>query len=140
MGAHEDFSRKHEIRAASDRSFGIVFAVFFALVAVWPVIHRRPIHWWAFAVSGVLLLVTLVQPCYLHPLNRTWMRLAVLFNGIVTPIIMSLLFFGIFTPIAMLFRLQGKNPLRLGFERDSKSYWLERNPPGPPPESMARQF
>lgn len=140
MDTHEDFTRKHEIKEAGDRSFGTVFTVFFAVVAVWPVIRHRPILWWALPVSGGFLLVTLVQPSLLHPLNWVWTRLAVLLNGVVTPLIMGLLFFGVFTPMAVLFRLQGKDSLRLRRDPDARSYWLDRHPPGPPPESMAHQF
>ena len=34
----------------------------------------------------------------------------------------------------------GKDPLRRRFDRDATSYWIERDPPGPEPDSMKRQF
>ena len=33
-----------------------------------------------------------------------------------------------------------KNFLRLKLDRSAKSYWIERTPPGPPPQSMKNQF
>jgi hypothetical protein len=40
----------------------------------------------------------------------------------------------------MLMRLCGKDSLRLRREPDAASYWIEREPPGPPPETMRNQF
>jgi hypothetical protein len=37
-------------------------------------------------------------------------------------------------------RIAGKDPLRLRFDRQAKSYWIERHPPGPDPDSMKNQF
>jgi hypothetical protein len=44
------------------------------------------------------------------------------------------------TPLAWGLRLFGHDPLRLRFEPRATSYWLERRPPGPAPETMTRQF
>jgi hypothetical protein len=37
-------------------------------------------------------------------------------------------------------RLFGKDLLRLKRDASAKSYWIERDPPGPEPQSMTRQF
>jgi hypothetical protein len=66
---HEDFKRKGEVKGASDRSFGIVFALFFGLVAFWPLWHARPVRWWSAGLSGLFLVVTLFRSSLLHPLN-----------------------------------------------------------------------
>ena len=34
----------------------------------------------------------------------------------------------------------GKDFLRLKLDRNAKSYWIDRSPPGPPPQSMKNQF
>jgi hypothetical protein len=50
------------------------------------------------------------------------------------------MFYLVFTPAGLVMRLSGKDPLRLRLESDMKSYWIQRRPPGPPPETMAQQF
>jgi hypothetical protein len=52
----------------------------------------------------------------------------------------SLLFFAVFTPFAPILRIARKDPLRLRRDPQAASYWIERNPPGPAPESIAGQF
>jgi hypothetical protein len=43
-------------------------------------------------------------------------------------------------PAGFLFRLLGKDPLRLKAEPGAPTYWVLRNPPGPAPETMRHQF
>jgi len=40
----------------------------------------------------------------------------------------------------LLFRLLKKDPLRLRADPGAPTYWIVRQPPGPPPESMPNQF
>ena len=59
---------------------------------------------------------------------------------VVTPIVMGLVFFVVMTPLAMLMRALGKDPLRLRDETGTGSYWIVRQPPGPPGDTMRDQF
>jgi hypothetical protein len=140
LSTHEDFSRREALQGPSDRSFGWVFAAFFTLVAVWPVVRGRPGRPWALAMSAVFLLITATRPSLLHPANRAWMAIGGLIGKVTNPIVTALLFFFVFTPLAVVLRLMGKDPLRLRRDGEAASYWIERQPPGPKPETMSQQF
>jgi large-conductance mechanosensitive channel len=88
----------------------------------------------------VFLAAASLAPRALKPLNRLWFLFGAFLHKIVSPLVMALLFFVTVTPIAILMRLAGKDPLRLKFDRAAKSYWIERTPPGPAPETMRNQF
>ena len=137
---HENLSRQDEVKIGSNRSFGFVFTVVFAVVGALPLLDGEFVRWWAFVVAGLFLAVSLFVPRLLKPLNKLWFRFGLLLHKIVTPVIMGLLFFTTITPIALFIRLTGKDPLRLRFDPDAKSYWIERDPPGPEPETMRYQF
>lgn len=137
---HEDFDRKQEGRGSSDRAFGVVFCVFFALVGLAPLRGHHAVRWWALALGGLFLGVALLQPLWLRPLNRVWTKFGRLMGRIVSPVITALLFYLVVTPTGFLFRLWGKDPLRLALDTGVQSYWIERRPPGPPPETMSNQF
>ena len=95
---------------------------------------------WSLGVSGAFLVVALVIPKILHPLNVVWMKFGALLNSIVSPLVLGMLFFVTITPLGVLMRAFGKDLLRLKFDKSADSYWIKRDPPGPPPESMSNQF
>jgi hypothetical protein len=76
----------------------------------------------------------------LRPLNYVWFRFGLVLHRIMSSVILALLFFVTVTPIAFIYRLLRKDPLRLKFEPESTSYWIVREPPGPPPDTMTKQF
>ena len=137
---HEDLNRKQESRSSSDRGFGIVISVFFVLVALSPLRAHHPVRWWALGLGGLFLIVALRKPVWLRTLNKYWTKVGLLMGRIVSPVITAVLFYAIVTPIALLFRMLGKDPLRLSRDREARTYWIERQPPGPAPETMTNQF
>ena len=140
MNLHEDLNRKQEIHGSSDRSFGIVFAIFFSVVAFAPLRRQQPVRWWALSLGFVFLAVALARPGLLRPLNRVWTHLGLLLGRVVSPVVAGLLFYLVVTPLGLLFRALGKDPLCLARNPEAQSYWIIRRPPGPPPNSMLDQF
>ncbi len=138
---HELLERHEKIRGSSDRSFGFLFVVVFGLVAVWPWLSGSgEIRLWATTVALLILTAALLRPSVLSGLNKLWMKFGLLLHKIVHPITMGLIFFFTVTPTAFVFRVLGKDPLRLKYDQNAESYWIHRDPPGPPPESMSQQF
>lgn len=138
--AHEALQRQTEVQGSSDRAFGLVFGAVFLLIALWPLLATRPPRWWAVAASAAFLLVAWLAPTLLRPLNRLWLRLGLLLHQITSPVILGILFFVFFAPMGLVMRLFGKDLLRLRIDKQASSYWIERQPPGPPPESLSKQF
>jgi len=139
-GFHEEFGRQQAVEAGTERAFGLVFACVFAVIAIWPLFGGESVRIWAALTAAGFLFLALSLPRILRPLNLAWHKFGLLLHKIVTPLIMGLLFYLTVTPIALIMRALGKNPLRLKFDADAKSYWIERDPPGPDPDSMKRQF
>ena len=137
---HEDLSRRLDITGISNRSFGYTFAAILIGIGLWPLLHGRPIRYWALGAGAAFLLTSMFTPSALGPLNHAWTRLGALLNRIVSPIISALVFFVTVTPIGAILRLSGKDPLRLRADEKAESYWLVRDPPGPDPRTMVNQF
>lgn len=137
---HEDLRRQHEVKTSSNRSFGVVFAVVFLIVALLPLLSGGDVRLWSLAVAAAFLALALAAPRLLAPLNWAWTRVGLVLHHVVNPIVMGVLFFLVVTPVGLIMRLSGKDPLRLRLERGSGSYWIERRPPGPAPETMKNQF
>lgn len=139
FGHHEDLRRPAEAGGGSDRSFGLVFAAAFVLIALWPLWDGRGPRWWALAAAAAFLVLAVAAPRLLRPLNRLWHRFGLRLAGMVSPIVLGLLFYFVVTPMGLVMRMAGKDPLRLQWQPEADSYWIEREP-GPKPETMKNQF
>ena len=115
-----------DIKLGSNKSFGIVFFVFFLIIAFYPLINGANIRVWALVVSGLFLVLGLINSRILTPPNRIWFKFGILLGKIVSPTIMGLIFFVVVTPIGVLMRMIKKNFLNLKFD-DSKSYWIKKD-------------
>ncbi len=137
---HESYSRDEAVIGSSDRSFGIVMAAAFGLMSLLNWWHDGRSWLWTGGVAALFLAAALFYPAILGPLNRLWLKFGLLLHKVVNPIVMALLFFGTVLPTGLIMRALGKDPLRLKRPPHTNSYWIERRPPGPTPESMKDQF
>lgn len=145
---HEPLTRAHDVRMGSDRGFGLVFAIVFALIGLWPAVRIgwRPsfdvnlLRLWSIVIAALFLVFAFASPSALRPLNRLWFRFGILLSRVATPIVMALVFTLTVIPTALIMRLRRGNLLGLKFDRQAKSYWLMRDPPGPSPGSMKKQY
>ncbi len=136
----ENFRENSDVKIGSNRSFGFVFTVVFALLAGYAWTTESEQYIVALGFSGLFFILACLAQNVLAPLNQLWFRFGQLLHKIVSPIIMGVIFFLCILPIGLLMRLFGKRPLSLNFDKSAKSYWVHRTPPSPEPESMKRQF
>lgn len=137
---HESLKDKDEVQVGSEKSFGVVFAVVFAIIALWPLVHGLQVHWWALIIAVAFLTAGYFAQPLLKPLNLLWFKFGLLLYKVVNPVVMALLYYLTVVPTGLAMRMCGKDPLLRNFDPAAKTYWIERDPPGPAPESMKDQF
>lgn len=137
---HELGSVHHAVEPSSDRSFGLVFASVFGLIAAYMAWHGNA--WWLvpLAAAPAFLIVALARPVLLAPLNAAWTRFGLLLSAIVAPIVMALIYFAFITPMAFIARLVGKDFLGLTRETRAATYWVLRRDSGQTPDRLRDQF
>lgn len=135
-----DYTEHTSIKVGSEKSFGIVFALVFGSIALWPLFEGGSVRFWSLAVGGGFLLIAFVKPVILRPLNKLWFQFGLALGKIMTPIVMSFLFLVVVTPIALIMRAFGKDSLKLKLDSKAVTYWVDRAEPGPLPGSMRNQF
>jgi hypothetical protein len=140
MAEHDPVISHRKVVMGTNRSFGLVFAGFFALVSLLPALHGGAIRWWALAVAACFLAIAIFIPRLLQPLNRAWFAIGQLLHHIINPIVMAVMYYGAIVPMALLLRMLGKDLLRLRRDANTDTYWIMRDPPGPAPGSMSKQF
>ena len=114
------------IKVSSNRSFGIVFFLFFFIVSIFPLFKDQDIRVWAAVIALIFLILGLMNSPVLSPLNRVWFKFGILLGNFISPIIMGLVFFAVVTPTAFLLRVFGKDLLNLK-KNNKKSYWIEKS-------------
>ena len=132
-----DLKKNNLTSASSNRSFGIVFFVFFLIVAFWPLKNDEDLRVWSLIISFIFLLLGLINSKTLTPLNKLWFKLGIFLGNFISPIVMALVFFLVVTPTGIIMRLSGKNLLRINKMKNVKTYWIKidkRN------SSMRNQF
>ena len=125
-----------DIKISSNRSFGIVFFIFFLIIALYPLLNNQNIRLWSLIISIVFLILGLLNSDFLRPLNKIWFRFGLLLGKVVSPIIMSIIFFLVVTPIGIFMKVLGKDLINLKFN-NKKTYWIEKTGPK---SKMKNQF
>lgn len=129
-----------DFKPSSNRSFGIVMAAAWVAVALYPLVSGNTPHWWLLAIGAMFLLLALARPVVLAPLNYVWTRFGLLLGRIINPIVLGLMYFIIISPIAIGMKLVGRDPLKRKYEPEKDTYWQDKDPSGPTPETMRNQF
>ncbi len=112
------------IKISSNRSFGIVFFIFFLILSLWPIFKGEEIRINLLIISIIFLVLGLMKSRFLTPLNIIWFKFGILLGKFVSPIVMGIIFFLVVTPTGYIMRLIGKDLLRL--KKNKNSYWIKK--------------
>tara|TARA_B100000700_G_scaffold164828_1_gene182287 strand:- start:5549 stop:5932 length:384 start_codon:yes stop_codon:yes gene_type:complete len=114
-----------KITVGSNKSFGIVFCIFFLIVSLYPLINGESIRLWSIILSGIFLILGLLNSRALTPLNILWFKFGILLGRFISPIVMGLVFFLVVTPTGIIMRLFKKDLLKLK-KNNSNTYWINK--------------
>ena len=114
------------IKIGTNKSFGIVFFVFFLIVSIFPLLNDGDIRVWSLIISIIFLILGVLNSKILTPLNQVWFKFGILLGRFVSPVVMGIIFFAIVTPTSVIMRVLQKNLLNLK-KGNKKTYWLERS-------------
>ena len=112
---------------SSNRSFGIIFFILFLVLGVWPLKNSESLNYYLIVLSGVFLVLGLINSKILSPLNKAWIKLGEILGMIIAPIVMAIVYFFFLTPISLIVRIFGKDLLGIKFNKKLVSYWIKRN-------------
>ena len=114
-----------KIIVGSNKSFGIVFCIFFIIVGLYPLINADGIRIWSIILSIIFLILGLLNSRFLTPLNILWFKFGIFLGKFVSPVVMGLVFFLVVTPTGIIMRLLKKDLLKLK-KNNLKTYWINR--------------
>ena len=117
---------KQKIKIPSNKNFGIVFSIVFLIISLWPLLNQNDIRIWSLIISGIFLVLGLINSKLLLPLNKIWFKFGILLGNFIAPIVMGVVYFMVVTPTGLIMKLFGKDLLNLK-KNNKDTYWIEKD-------------
>jgi succinate-acetate transporter protein len=128
---------KDKIQMSTNKSFGIIFFIFFLILSLYPLLSKEKLNLLFLIFAITFLLLGILNSKILTPLNKLWFKFGIILGKVISPIIMGIIFFLVVTPIGLIMKVLGKDLLRLKFNKKDNTYWIEKNGPK---SKMKNQF
>lgn len=122
------------------RNFGLVVGGVLIAIGAFLFWKERPTHPYFLILGAVLVVLGLILPAVLKPLQKVWMGFAVVMGFFMTRVILTILFFLVLTPIGLVAKLTGKRFLELKPDKAKESYWNIRETRTLDKKEYERQF
>ena len=122
------------------RRFGITVGIAFCVLASLLLWKAKPTWPYFGSLGGLFLILGLVVPVGLRPVERVWMKVAGWMGWVMTRVILGIVFLVLFTPAGLVLRLLRKDPLELRIKPEAQTYWHRREDSDRSPERMERMF
>ncbi len=139
---HESFVEFDKVEGPTNRNFGFtVGGILIAIAAIKTyIVHFSWIAITLLSIGGILVLGAAIAPKALTPLNKAWMKLAEIMFVVVNPVVMFLLYAVCFIPAGIIMKIVRYDPMKKKFDKNAKTYWVERNYDTELPNPMKYQF
>ena len=121
-------SDNKKIKIGSNKSFGIVFSIFFTLIFVYLLLSTQEINKIFLILAIIFLILGFLNSKLLTPLNILWFRFGILLSVVISPLIMSIIFFCVVTPLSISAKIVKKDFLNLNKKKNNnkKSHWIDK--------------
>ena len=123
----QDLGSHHSIERSNERSFGIVFTIFFLILSIYPIINKETINVFFLIISIIIFVITILRPSLFYFPNKIWFKFGILLGKIVSPLVMGIIFYLTVTPTGIIMRLLRKDLLKKKLEIKEKTYWVKKN-------------
>ncbi len=122
------------------RNFGLSVGTVFAIIGLALLWYEKSNFPYLLAPGVALIVLGLVLPKLLTPLQKVWMTFAVIMGFVMTRLILSILFFIVFTAFGITAKVIGKPLLDMKIDKSSESYWKRRDDKTQPESNPEKQF
>ena len=117
---------QQKIKLPSNKNFGIVFSIVFLIIALWPLLSQSDIRIWSLIISGIFLVLGLINSKLLLPLNKIWFKFGIFLGNFIAPIVMGIIYFMVVTPTGLIMKMLGKDLLNLK-KNNKDTYWIDKD-------------
>jgi hypothetical protein len=120
--------RSEKIGTSQLRSFGLIVAVGFSVVALWPAVFRsQSPRTWALGIAVGLAVLALIAPAALKPFHRVWTTIGEVLGWVNTRVILGIVYYVVIVPVGAIRRMVGDDPMHRKFEPEATTYKVARS-------------
>ena len=91
-----------------------------------PLIKGNEIRLWSIILAIILIIISLIVPKLLKPLNLIWFKFGNFMGKLLSPIFMMLLYIITILPTGTIIRLFQRDLLKQKIDKSCPSYWIDR--------------
>jgi hypothetical protein len=113
------------------RRFGLAFGGGLTLLSTLLWWRDKPLAPWTFGAAAAIVLMALLAPRLLAPLEWLLERIFKAVTAVVTYLILTLVYFVVMTPVGLVLRAFGRDTFGKRFDRTRASYWQDVTEDGP---------
>ena len=121
-----DYKENVKIKISSEKSFGIIFSIFFFVLSIYPLFIQKNFNYIFFIISIILILASFFYSSVLKYPNFLWFKFGELIGKVISPLVMLSIYLIIFFPIGLLYKLLNKDLLGLKIDKNKNSYWSDK--------------
>ena len=111
-------------KIASNKSFGIIFSIFFLILGIYPLLKHQDINIIFVLLSLLFLFLGLINSKMLTPLNSNWIKFGIFLGKFISPLVMLIIYFTIVLLTKMFLLIFKKDVLKLKFKNED-SFWIK---------------
>ena len=112
---------------SSNKSFGIVFGIFFLIIGSFSYFKAGLIYNKYFLISFIFFFISFTFSNIFSPLNKIWLKFGVLLGKLIEPFIMFLIYFFVIHPTRVVLIIFRKDVLNLKISKEIKTYWTKKD-------------
>ena len=105
------------------KKFGITIGMILLIFGIFFWFNNNDVYVHFLIFSVLFIIISLIFPIILRPLQKLWMGTALIIGYIISRIILSIFFYFVITPVALILRLSKRNFLDIKL-KDKESYWI----------------
>ena len=101
---------------------GVSYSILLLVLYLFKFRDVRPLPY----ISAILLLIAIIFPKFYKPVNFVVHPIGRFLINIIVNTILTLLYFFVFTPVALIRRALGHRGIEIGFDKNKKTYFIDR--------------
>ena len=121
-----DYKENVKVKISSEKSFGIIFSIFFFVLSIYPLFIQKNFNYIFFIISIILILVSFIYSSVLKYPNFLWFKFGELIGKVISPLVMLSIYLIVFFPIGLFYKLLNKDLLGLKIDKNKHSYWSDK--------------